>query len=156
MTINGHVTAFGLLVFLLVGSDASDARTAAQNRFTPVKSLTCVFPLYATGTWVEGAPRADVKPAKLSFRFEAIDTQAGTAELDSGFSRSHVVARLSERTLHFLLVLTAGPLYTTTVFDTESRVGKLKAVHTRHEYEEISVPGFTSRPEQYYGDCEVE
>jgi len=31
--------------------------------------------------------------------------------------------------------------------------GKLRAVHTRHEYTEVSLPGFTSRPEQYYGDC---
>jgi hypothetical protein len=27
------------------------------------------------------------------------------------------------------------------------------AVHTRHEYTDISLPGFTSRPEMYIGDC---
>jgi hypothetical protein len=48
-----------------------------------------------------------------------------------------------------------GALYVTTVFNTESRPGKLQAVHTRHEYTPVSVPGFTSRPEQYYGDCDV-
>ncbi len=33
--------------------------------------------------------------------------------------------------------------------------GKLKAVHTRHEYTEVSLPGYTSRPEQYYGECDA-
>ena len=42
-----------------------------------------------------------------------------------------------------------------TEFDSGFAVGdgKLRAVHTRHEYTEVSLPGFTSRPEQYYGDC---
>jgi len=48
-----------------------------------------------------------------------------------------------------------GPLYTTRIFPKETRAGKLQAVHTRHEYTEISLPGFTSRPEQYYGECDV-
>jgi hypothetical protein len=41
------------------------------------------------------------------------------------------------------------------VFDKETRAGRLQAVHTRHEYTAVSLPGFTSRPEQYYGDCEA-
>jgi hypothetical protein len=41
------------------------------------------------------------------------------------------------------------------VFDKENTPGKYKAVHTRHEYTEVSLPGFTSRPEQYYGECEI-
>jgi hypothetical protein len=31
----------------------------------------------------------------------------------------------------------------------------MRAVHTRHEYTMISLPGFTSRPEQYYGECAI-
>ena len=26
---------------------------------------------------------------------------------------------------------------------------------TRHEFTEVSLPGYTSSPEQYYGDCQV-
>jgi hypothetical protein len=52
-------------------------------------------------------------------------------------------------------VLKTGPIYATTVFDAESRDGKLKAVHSRHELTEAVVPGFTSSPEQYYGECEI-
>ena len=29
------------------------------------------------------------------------------------------------------------------------------AVHTRHEYTDVLLIGFTSRPEQYYGDCAI-
>ncbi len=46
-------------------------------------------------------------------------------------------------------------MYTTTIFPSEARAGKLKAVHTRHEYTQVSLPGYTSRPERYYGECEI-
>ena len=49
-----------------------------------------------------------------------------------------------------------GALYTTTVFARRTAAGKFIAVHTRHEFTDASVPGFTSRPEQYYGDYDVE
>ncbi len=49
----------------------------------------------------------------------------------------------------------AGPLYTTTVLAKETRDGRLMAIQTRHEYTDISLPGFTSRPEMYLGDCAV-
>jgi hypothetical protein len=54
----------------------------------------------------------------------------------------------------------SGPLYLTTVFSAGGRDqlpgARLRAVHTRHEFTSVSLPGFTSRPEQYYGECEVE
>ena len=34
--------------------------------------------------------------------------------------------------------------------------GRWLAVHTRHEYTDVSLPGYTSRPEQYYGSCAIE
>jgi hypothetical protein len=49
----------------------------------------------------------------------------------------------------------SGPLYTTTVLAKESRDGRLLAIHTRHEYTDVSLPGFTSRPEMYLGECAV-
>ena len=52
-------------------------------------------------------------------------------------------------------MFSSGPLHTTTVLARESREGRLLAVHTRLEYTDVSVPGFTSRPEMYVGDCEV-
>ena len=65
--------------------------------------------------------------------------------------------RLLGDNLHFLAMNSSGSVYLTTVFsDRESRAGgKFKAVHTRHEFTEIRLTGYTSRPEQYYGYCEA-
>jgi hypothetical protein len=52
--------------------------------------------------------------------------------------------------------LNSGPLYLTSVLAQTTENGRLMAVHTRHEYTEVSLPGFTSRPEVYLGDCSVE
>ena len=49
-----------------------------------------------------------------------------------------------------------GPLYVTTVIARPAGGGKWLAVHTRHEYTDVSLPGYTSRPEQYYGSCTLE
>jgi hypothetical protein len=121
-----------------------------------VKRLACTFPLFANGTWSKGEPRADVKTATLAMRFDDINTDEGTATVSDKFGRFEITARLSTDTLHFVQSFTAGPLYVTTVFNSESRGGKLKAVHARHEFTEAVLPGFTSSPEQYYGECEVD
>jgi hypothetical protein len=69
---------------------------------------------------------------------------------------SEVTVRLAEGYLHFMQAFRTGPLYTTTVFDTGEKSGKLKAVHSRHEYFSVPLPGATSSPEQYYGECEIQ
>ena len=55
-----------------------------------------------------------------------------------------------------LFDLAYGYIPPTTVLDRETTDGKLMAVHTRHEYTNTSLPSYTSRPEQYYGECEVQ
>ena len=134
---------------------AMPAQPAAKITIADVKSLRCTFDLLATGTWAEERPEAQVKAAKLSLEFADIDTQEGTANAKGGFGAPHVVVRPSAGNLHFLQVSNNGPLYVTTVFGERTPGGKLKAVHTRHEYTLVSLPGYTSRPEQYYGLCEV-
>jgi hypothetical protein len=87
--------------------------------------------------------------------FNSIDTDEGTAGSVGQFGRSNIIAKLSDKTLHLIESFSDGPLHITTVFNHESCPGKLKAVHTRHEHTDVSVLGFTSSPEQYYGECEV-
>ena len=69
----------------------------------------------------------------------------------------HITVRLLGDNLHFLAMNISGSVYLTTVFaDRESRAGaKFKVVHTRHEFTQMRLTGWTSRPEQYYGQCEV-
>ena len=160
-----HLTPFGVACLFLLGICSlfsgepiagAEVQPRAVRRLETVKALTCVFPLLANGTWRGGAARADVKVAKLSMRFDAINTEEGTARVSDGYGHFEITARLSTDTLHFVQSFAAGPLYITTVFNAESRDGKLKAVHARHELTDAVLPGYTSSPEQYYGECEAD
>lgn len=127
-----------------------------QAPLEELKTLRCTFSQQATGTWTAGAPSVTIKPAKLVVGFDAIDVAGATADAIGQFGPVHITVRLTGTTLHFMQMDTGGALYVTTVFAPgrdklpESR---LRAVHSRHEYTEVVLPGFTSRPEQYYGEC---
>jgi hypothetical protein len=143
------------------GIQTPHAQAPAAVTLASVQRLQCSFTLMTTGTWEKGVPSSEVAPAKLLLRFEDIDAQDGTANADGestgAIGTRHVIARLMSDNLHFLALNSSGSLYVTTVFsDRESRMGaKFKAVHTRHELLEVRLTGFTSRPEQYFGYCEV-
>ena len=148
MHVRNHVGA-AIASGVLLLAWPSGARGAAQGKTATAKSLRCTFPLNTTGTWKkDGLPDATVKPATLVLLFESIDTDEGTARLRSGSVGSDIVARLSGGYLHFMQSFRSGPLYTTTVFDKETSGGKFKAVHSRHEYFSVPLPGATSSPEQ--------
>ena len=132
------------------------ATDAAQSRIASAKTLRCSFPRHVVGTWgKDGAPEATVQSTPLVLKFDSIDPDSGTAQLRSGTVGSEVTVRLAEGYLHFMQAFRTGPLYTTTVFDVGEKSGKLKAVHSRHEYFAVALPGATSSPEQYYGECEI-
>jgi hypothetical protein len=127
----------------------------AQGKLASAKALRCTFARNAIGSWTQaGAAQAVVKPATLVLRFDSIDFDDGTAQLRTGTVANEVVVKMAEGYVHFMQVFRTGPLYTTTVFDKDAS-GKLKAVHSRHEYFAVPLPGATSSPEQYYGECEV-
>jgi hypothetical protein len=151
--IESPLTVMATLALILLGP--LDARGAGQKKLADAKSLRCTFSLNTAGTWKKnGEPEAAAKPASLILVFESIDTDDGTAKLRSGTMTSDIIARSSPGYLHFIQSF-RGPLYTTTVFDQETAAGKLKAVHSRHESFSVPLPGATSSPEQYYGECEI-
>jgi hypothetical protein len=129
--------------------------TPLQQRLAKASSLTCAFASIATGTWKDGVPSAEVKPATFKMSFTEIDAGDGTARATGNFGDSTVVVRYVNDYLHLMQIYGAGPLYTTTVFARETKDGRLMAVHTRHEYVDVILPGFTSRPEMYLGDCAI-
>ena len=156
MSATRQVAAWAALVWCCAGIRPAEAGGAQGAGLADVRSLDCTFKLIAVGTWTdEGAPEAQVDASELAFRFEEVDTQGATAEVIGPFGPSHIITRHTGDYLHFLQMFSAGPLYSTTVFDRETVDGRLMAVHTRHEYTDVSLIGFTSRPEQYYGDCAV-
>jgi hypothetical protein len=141
---------------LALASAAVAAQPQTAERLSTARRLNCLFSVVATGTWIDGAAEASVKPAKLTLDFDTIDADGGTARVLGDFGPSEIIVRRAGTTLHFLQSFRDGPLYLTTVFVKETRSGRLQATHTRHEYTDVSLPGFTSRPEQYYGECEVQ
>jgi hypothetical protein len=155
MTLPIRCYAAGLAA-LAVLSGPGSLLTEAQERLSTVRGLRCTFPKGATGKWDgNGAPEAAVRSTSLTLRFESIDADAGTAQLRTGAVGSEVTIRLAEGYLHFMQAFRTGPLYTTTVFEAGARSGRFKAVHSRHEFFTTPVPGATSSPEQYYGECEA-
>jgi hypothetical protein len=157
-----HLRTPILAVFAALGVPAAHAQAPAPVPLANVQRLTCSFTQKVLGTWEKDlAPAVEQTPAKLSMVFDAIDTQDGTANVvdvtapDAG--APHITVRVLADNLHFLAMNISGSVYLTTVFaDRDSRAGApFKAVHTRHEFTPTRLTGWTSRPEQYYGQCEV-
>jgi hypothetical protein len=155
MPMRSYLRVLMMLACVRGGPVALHAQTATREQLAAAKTVTCVFTVYATGTWKNGEAEGALKTGKLSVQFTEINTDEGSARMASGFGIYDIIVRLASGSLHFIQAYRDGPLYTTTIFDKESRDGRLKAVHTRHEYTDIALPGFTSKPEQYYGDCAV-
>jgi hypothetical protein len=98
-----------------------------------VKRLKCVFP---------------GKPLDPSVTIDRIDTDEGTAELDTFFRRGEtgVNVKLAGSNLHFLNVGIDGGLIVVTVFAKETHDHRLQAVYSRAAYPDAA---------QYVGDCEA-
>ena len=153
------ITSAGLAVLVLAFVHAERAHTQSltlQTRLKNAKRLDCNFSKLATGTWQAGAAKERVSAVEVEVKFQDIDVDGGTAEADSDFGKSFIVVRYSHGYLHLMQISDAGPLRVTTVFAVESSKGRMKAVQTRHAYTAVQLPGYTSRPEMYVGDCGVE
>ncbi len=140
---------------LVAPRPAAAQNTDLEKRLANAKRLDCRFTVVATGSWAQGTPRAAAKPATLDVVFFHIDIDGGTAVADGNFGKSFIVVRYSHGYLHLLQMSQAGPLRVTTVIADETSAGRMKAVQSRHEYSSIALPGFTSKPEMYVGDCAV-
>src|SRR5262245_50393383 len=156
MSINRILAAFTIAAVLLLLPFSFRAQDAAKGKLATAKKMKCTFPLMAIGTWSGEQPKAEAKPSKLVLQFEDINADEGTARLEGSVGGTYdIVVRYAGGYLHFIQSFLDGPLYTTTVLEKQTSGGKLKAMHSRHEYTDIALPGFTSSPEQYYGECEI-
>jgi len=118
--------------------------------------VDCHFTGVARGEWSADGARYKAEAVDYRAVFFDIDVESGTAEAEGQFGASYIVVRYAEGYLHLMQTLSSGPIYMTTILAEPSGEGRLKAVHTRHEYTQVSLPGYTSRPESYLGDCSVE
>ena len=136
----------------------ADAQTRAQKmalekKLLGAKILKCRFSTLATGDWDGDKTKSTVSTTNSRSRSSSIDIDEGTADADGGYGNAFIAVKYAQGYLHFLQISDAGPLYVTTVLATETTPGHFKAMHTRHEFSPTKVPGFTSRPETYVGEC---
>jgi hypothetical protein len=160
MSIFKQTSHAGLALLLAGGFTAQTGH--AQSKLASVKAVRCQFQLYAIGNWAkDGVPQGEIKKlaSPINLMFDSINVEDGTAAaagvLVGSATSTPIIVQQSGSYLHFVQILRDGPLYTTTIFDKESTPGKLRAMHTRHAYADFDMPGFTSKPEQYYGECEL-
>jgi len=128
---------------------------ALYQRLAKATGLTCTFSQLVTATWTAGVAGAKVAPAQVKVTFSNINTDEGSAEADSRFGGAPIIVKAVNGYMHLMQMYGAGPLYTTTVIAKETTRGRLRAVHTRHEHADVTLPGFTSNPEMYLGDCAI-
>lgn len=150
--------AAGRFGHVVSGFSPAVAQSTDKNPLASVKSLKCRFPVYTVGSWKNGEPKAEVKQAQgFSLDIDEIDADGGTARVTGTAGPTHVIALLTISSLHFMERTVTGTLTITTVFSSDSAAKKFRAVHSRHDYLPMSLPGYVSEPSvsQNYGECEV-
>jgi len=146
-----------VLVFL-PGSLAGIAQSTDKNPLANVKSLKCKFPVYTVGSWKNGEAKAEVRQSQqFNLEIDEIDADSGTARVTGTSGPTHVTALLTISSLHFMERTVTGTLTITTVFASDGNAKVFRAVHSRHDYLPMSLPGYVSEPSvsQNYGECEV-
>ena len=145
-------------VLALLSAHTMAAQSTDKNPLALIKSLKCTFPVYAVGSWKNGEPQAQIKQAaQFSLTIDEIDTDSGSGRVTGTSGPVEVTALLTVSSLHFMERSVTGTLNVTTVFVSEGGAKKFRAVHSRHDYLPMSIPGFQSEPtvSQNYGTCEV-
>ena len=155
MNVRGGMLA---AVLVLLSATGASAQSTEKNPLALIKSLKCSFPVYAVGTWKNGEPQSQIKQAEqFSLTIDEIDTDSGSGRVTGTSGPVEVTALLTVSSLHFMERSVTGTLNVTTVFVSEAGARKFRAVHSRHDYLPMSIPGFTSEPSvsQNYGMCEA-
>src|SRR5688572_28702813 len=148
--------ALMLVVLASVPVPGQDQAAEPPNPLSSLKRLKCRFPVAASAVWKGGEPQVQTRVQELLFEIAAIDVQDGTAEYLGTAGRAYVTAVLSGWSLYFV-ENAVGQLNVTTVFSQEASPKRLKAVHSRHGYLQMTVGKFIAEPSvsQNYGDCEI-
>lgn len=157
MTRTGHVAIAAVL--FLATAHAAFAQSTENNPLAKVKKLKCQFSIYSSGSWTKTQePQAQVRqPEMLSLDIDEIDTDSGSGRVTGTSGPADVTALLTLSSLHFMERSVTGTLNITTVFAGDPDAKIFRAVHARHDYLPMSLPGYKSEPSvsQHYGTCEV-
>jgi hypothetical protein len=146
-------------VLLLAAAHLASAQSTDKNPLAQVKRLKCRFSVYASGSWTKAQePQAQVRqPETLQLEIDEIDTDSGSGRVTGTAGPADVTALLTISSLHFMERSVTGTLNITTVFSGDPAATTFRAVHTRHDYLPMNLPGYQSEPSvsQHYGVCDV-
>ncbi len=148
-----------LLMTAAVCAPAANAQSVDKNPLAQVKALKCRFTVYSSAAWAKTTqePSAQVRqPETLALEIDEIDTDSGSGRITGTAGPVEVTALLTLSSLHFMERSVTGTLNITTVFAGVEGAKTFRAVHTRHDYLPLSLPGYQSDPSvsQHYGICE--
>src|SRR3954464_14085541 len=153
-----RVLAVLTTAFILGGMPPASAQSTDKNPLAQIKSFKCSFPVYTVGAWKTGVPQAQIKQAdQFTLTIDEIDTDSGSGRVTGTAGPVEVTALLTVSSLHFMERSVTGTLNVTTIFSGAEGAKTFRAVHTRHDYLPLSLPGFVSDPSvsQHYGICDV-
>jgi hypothetical protein len=155
-----NAKVFAVAAAILVAAvQPSRAQTTDKNPLAKVKALKCRFSVYASGTWTKAQePQAQVRqPETLTLEIDEIDTDSGSGRVTGTAGPADVTALLTLSSLHFMERSVTGTLNITTVFSGDPEATTFRAVHARHDYLPMNLPGYESAPSvsQHYGTCEI-
>jgi len=144
-----------LLLLISVPCFAEDKET--NNPIKDVlsaKSLKFVFNESTSATWETEAPIIKIEPSGLTFVFDSIDYDKGTARIVGNQGAADIVILSGTKGVSFIELTGNGNLISTTVFFEYSdfALKHFKAVHSRH----ISLAPFAptgALPSQHYGEA---
>ncbi len=151
----GQVVLAAALVF--ASAHAGLAQSTENNPLAKVKKLKCQFSIYSSGSWKALDAQAQIRqPETLSLEIDEIDTDSGSGRVTGTSGPADVTALLTISSLHFMERSVTGTLNITTVFSGDPDATVFRAVHARHDYLPMSLPGYKSEPSvsQHYGTCE--
>jgi hypothetical protein len=135
------------------------AQTTEKNPLAQVKHLKCRFSVYASGSWTKAQePQGQIRqPETLQLEIDEIDADSGSGRVTGTAGPAEVTALLTISSLHFMERSVTGTLNITTVFAGDPDAKTFRAVHTRHDYLPMSLPGYQSEPSvsQHYGVCDA-
>ena len=144
---------------LVACASAAKAQTTDQNPLAHVKAMKCKFVIYAAGSWNKAREaNAQVRqPEQLTLDIDEIEADSGSGRVTGTAGPTEVTALLTLSSLHFMERSVTGTLNITTVFSGAPEAKTFRAVHTRHDYLPLNLPGYESEPSvsQHYGVCDA-
>jgi hypothetical protein len=139
-----------LLALLAISTAPTYLQTADIQALMSISQLRCDFPLVAQADWKSDRPAPIVKKQDFGFDITGIDLAGNSARIAGQLGSTALVVSKGIDVINFLERSPLGVLNVTSVFAARDKVGRFKAVHSRH----LSGGGVLDPfPSQSYGFC---